>query len=607
MKIADLFMDIRVRRGKLKQDLDTSRKEVERFSTKGGRALSSIAGRFIGATVAAGTLTKVLRDSVRVSAAFEKQMAFVSTMLSARQMPMMTGLARSVTALSTRWGESTETLSKGLYDILSASISAQKAIGVLDVSVMAAKGGFTTTAVAADAITTILNAYQYRAEEASKVSDIMFATVKRGKTTYDELASSVGRVAGVASLAGLKFEELSAAIATMTRAGHNTWMTMTSLMGLLQAILDPQEDAIEVAKRYGIELSARALKEKGLLHILRQLQGASVEDLNAIAGRIRGFKALAALVADQTGYEKDLALTMNATGLAGEAAAKNVDTLANRWQRLKATYEAFIRLPIGGAKMNLLQKEVTGAMNLLQTGTEAFTGRGGERRLEPEPIWKAFHRRQLAQRQQQREAARQAGLDRLAQFRRIGARVGGGIKDILGFGAGRAREIPGALAAINEQFMARRRMESRLLEMRLRNEGKVKEADIEAAKRAHETKVGLARQEYGERLKQTPLYLRGLVEGEQREFERLAEQLLQANIKAIEKQKPKRMPAWRLRDLLGPEPTAHGLLGPQTISTWGGRLAGRDPMAKTEQLLADIRLILRNQERRDREGLLVGG
>jgi TP901 family phage tail tape measure protein len=114
--------------------------------------------------------------------------------------------------MSIQFGEGTGTLAKGLYDILSASIPAEKALYVLSVSAKAARAGLTDTGVAADAITTILNAYGLSAEKAGDVSDWLFSVVKKGKLTFAELAPSIGMVATTASSAGVDLNELGAAL-----------------------------------------------------------------------------------------------------------------------------------------------------------------------------------------------------------------------------------------------------------------------------------------------------------------------------------------------------------------------------------------------------------
>lgn len=138
---------------------------------KTGMALAGLGAAFTGMAVV----------SIKAAADFEKELATVSTMLDESAMHLMPQYEAGLRNMSKEFGESTATLSKGLYDILSASIPPAQALDVLAVSAKAAVAGITDTGVAADAITTIINAYGLAAEDAADVSDWLFAIVKKGK------------------------------------------------------------------------------------------------------------------------------------------------------------------------------------------------------------------------------------------------------------------------------------------------------------------------------------------------------------------------------------------------------------------------------------------
>ena len=147
--------------------------------------------------------------------AFEKQMTQVATMLD-NPKSHMDNFRNSIRSMSKEFGVSTEELANGLYQILSATIPAEDALGVLEASTKAAIGGITDVATATDAIVGILNAYKMEASQASDVSDTLFMTVKRGKLTYEELANSIGTATAFAKQAGIPIEQLGATLALVT-------------------------------------------------------------------------------------------------------------------------------------------------------------------------------------------------------------------------------------------------------------------------------------------------------------------------------------------------------------------------------------------------------
>jgi len=277
--------------------------------------------------------------SIKAFATFEEQMANVSTMLDEHTMRFMPAYTKAVKNMAVEFGEGTDTITKGLYDILSASIEPAHAMDVLRTSMMAAKGGMTTTAIAADAITTILNSYQLEAKQADYVSDVLFATVKRGKITFGELASGIGMVVSVASTAGLAFEEVGAAIATMTRAGMPAQRAITALRAIISSMLSPTKESIIAAEEYGLELSSVTLKTEGLVGVIQKLSKASAEQIAAIFPNIRAMTGLAAQVKQVAGQVEDLRFMFDSTGKSQEAYAKMTDIVAHHlrrfWQALK--------------------------------------------------------------------------------------------------------------------------------------------------------------------------------------------------------------------------------------------------------------------------------
>jgi len=250
---------------------------------------------------------------------YELQLAMVSTMLQGDAMRWMPKYKAGVASLAVAVGESTKTLSKGLYDILSASVEPARALTMLRVAAEAAKGGFTNTAIAVDGLTSLLNAYGLSAKYAGAVSDRMFMTVKRGKLTFEQLAAVIGKTAPLARAAGMHINHMMAAIATMTRQGLSARLATTRLVAILRAMPEAGKDLFALVEKY-----------KGL-------------DLKAVMKdfpRIRAASGISALAADLKGFEKDLGLMEKAAGSRMEAFRKQQATFAAQWEKTKASLVA---------------------------------------------------------------------------------------------------------------------------------------------------------------------------------------------------------------------------------------------------------------------------
>jgi len=303
--------------------------------TRSMRSLTGLPALGVGA---------MLGGSVAQIAKFQEQMAFVSTMLDDQSMKLMPQYEKAVQRMSVQFGESTATISRGLYQTLSASIEPTKALGFLTAALKAAKAGMTDTETAADTLSTMLNAYGYDAKYAGLMSDRLFGIVKRGKTTFPELASSLGNVASGAALVKMNIETLGAALSTMTRSGLSTSEAVTALNRLIMSFNKPRGNAEKVAAKFEIEMNATTLAGNGLLDVLVKLKKAmdegraTTKDIASLASRETGYKALAILLQHVEEVQRDYNEQTQTAGETDKQAAKATDQLMHRlrqfWQLL---------------------------------------------------------------------------------------------------------------------------------------------------------------------------------------------------------------------------------------------------------------------------------
>ena len=313
-------------RNMLAAQLEVAQAQVQGFTAKAGGFIKKHKAAFAAAGAAIGAVAfKTAKDCINAASEFEKGLSNVKTLLDKTAQHWMPAYKKGIEDLSVAFGESTETLTKGLYDIISAATDPAKALDVLEVSAKAAIAGLSSTGVAADAVTTVLNAYGLSADHASEVSDKLFVVVNRGKVTFEELASNIGKVAGLAAQADLSFDELGAAIATLTRAGLRIEEAGTAIRGILNIFLKGGPEAAEIARTFGIELSTSTLKGDGLVKVLYKLKDASMEQLATLSPNIRGLVGLAGGLGDLEGITKDLNMIQNSLNATEDAFAMHLD------------------------------------------------------------------------------------------------------------------------------------------------------------------------------------------------------------------------------------------------------------------------------------------
>ncbi len=321
------YVELYTQDNKFVRGLTGARKKLMAFSA----SVTTIGRKMLAASLIMAT---PFAAGVKVFADFEEQMANVSTMLDEPE-KHMDRLTRGVRKMSIKFGEGTGTLAKGLYDILSASIPAGKALNVLAVSAKAAKAGVTDTGIAADAITTILNAYGLSADRAADVSDWMFQVIKKGKTTFAELAPSIGLVATTAASAGVGLDEFGASIATMTRRGIKTENAITALNAIIATFLKPTDEAAKYAKTLGFELSSATIKSEGLKGVFEKIAKLPPDAISKLFPNKRAIRGVLPALQSLEGFNDDIKVMGNRAGASDKAYAKMAKTLSMTLARLK--------------------------------------------------------------------------------------------------------------------------------------------------------------------------------------------------------------------------------------------------------------------------------
>ena len=197
---------------------------------------------------------------------------------------------------------------RAFYSIISAGAStAAEATETLTVANRLAVGGVTELEIAADGLTSVLNAYGSEVAGATAVADTMFVGMKAGKTTIGELAANIGSVAPLAKQAGVSFDELIASTAALTKTGQTTSVSMNGVRAIISAIIKPSSEAAKQAEKLGLAFDAQALKSKGLAGFMQELKEKTKGNTEVMAQLFGGVEALTPALALTGGSAKDLA------------------------------------------------------------------------------------------------------------------------------------------------------------------------------------------------------------------------------------------------------------------------------------------------------------
>jgi TP901 family phage tail tape measure protein len=207
----------------LRKTLSKAANRVEGFGKNVAKAGVAAGAAFAGVATAIGTAT------VTAFADFDKGMREVMTLLPGAAEGTFKDLSKQVQDFSKEFGVLPDEVIPSLYQALSAGVPQENVFEFLEVAQQAALGGVTDLETAVDGISSVVNAYGSDVLGAGEASDLMFTAVRLGKTTFDEMSSSMFQVAPIASALGINFADVTTSIANLTAQGTPTSVAATQL------------------------------------------------------------------------------------------------------------------------------------------------------------------------------------------------------------------------------------------------------------------------------------------------------------------------------------------------------------------------------------------
>ncbi len=330
--------------------------KVDVSITSVGKKIFNLKNLLIGAG-----LVLAFNKTVGAASEFESQMREVAT-LSEEMADNIGKFSKEVLALSSQSGEGLDTLTKSLFDSISAGVEAGDAMEFLGVSTRLAIGGATETSIAVDGLTTILNGYGMEVEQATDVSDAFFTAMKFGKTTIAELAIGIGPLVPTAKAAGLAFDEMLGSVSALTKAGFSTPRAITAMQGALVSLNSLTPETKSKLDDLGLGYKITGEEGKTFIDVLNNISeagGGTLEGVKKLVPNIEGVKGILALSSQEgKNFNEVMRLMGNRTGETAKAYAKMTDTFEFKSKRIKASFNtAFIE--IGNQLMPLFDKIAT--------------------------------------------------------------------------------------------------------------------------------------------------------------------------------------------------------------------------------------------------------
>lgn len=292
---------------------------------------------------AAKELGVAFADMVSTAADYEAAMAKVQT-IADKSAVSNEEMAAAIIDLSNATGVSAADLADTVYNAISASVATEDAVEAAGIATQLAAAGFTDATTAIDALTTVVNAYGDAAGGMANVSDHLLAVQNLGKTSVDELASSIGKVIPVAAAYNVSLDDLSAAYAIMTKNGVATAESTTYLKAMFNELGDSGSSIgkilTEKTGKSFAQLQREGTSLYDVLSILMDAAGGEADAFNNLwSSSEAGLGALTLVKAGSEEYSTTLQAMRDATGLTAESYGIMTDTFEYKTQRMQTVME----------------------------------------------------------------------------------------------------------------------------------------------------------------------------------------------------------------------------------------------------------------------------
>ena len=295
------------------------------------------AGAMIGVSLS-------VTDAVKTFSDFQSGMNEVFTLTPGISEAAMQNMEDELKGIAKRTGIDLQNTVSAAYQAVSAGVSTDNLSSFMDTASKAAIGGVTDLETAVDGLTSVINAYGKDVMSAETASDLMFTTVRLGKTTFGELADSLFNVVPTAVGAGVSFNDVSAALAGMTAQGVPTSVATTQLR---QAIVELSKSGTETDKTFR-SLAGKGFKDfiaeggniQQAFQLLEEHAKSTGLGINDMFSSVEAGNAVLALTGTGTEAFTNAMNEMASAAGATDAAYKTVDKGLGRFMaKVKSTFQ----------------------------------------------------------------------------------------------------------------------------------------------------------------------------------------------------------------------------------------------------------------------------
>ena len=315
--------------------------------TNGISSMTVAAGNLIADFVksASSKMAELVTSSVDIGSSFETALAKVSTIADTSKVSVG-DLNKQILDTSGSMGVAAADIAEAAYQAISAGQDTANAVAFAGQASKLAAAGFTSSSSAVDILTTALNAYGLSADQAIHVSDVLLTTQNLGKTSVDELSSSMGKVIPLAAAYGVTVENLSSGLAVMTANGIATAEATTYTKSMLNELGDAGSTVGKILQKQTgksfAQLNAEGKSLGDVLQILYQNVGGSSTAFAGLWSSVEaGTGALSLASGGAEHFNDVLSQMQNSAGATETAYETMTDTFRHKVETMQTAAQNF--------------------------------------------------------------------------------------------------------------------------------------------------------------------------------------------------------------------------------------------------------------------------
>lgn len=216
-----------------------------------------------------------------------------------------------------------ELLLTRVVDAANASSFLSKALQLSQVYGISAKESITL-------LTNTIQAFKLDAIEVNRVMNVLSKSVEDGNVNLNDFAQGISHIGPTAKALGISFEETAAAVSTLTIQGVRTNDAIHLIEGLMQKLIRPTGEMVQLFKEWGVATGEAAIQTYGLGGVLTKLQDEARKGGISKIGEIeKDFRAIKGALGLSTGAFAEFENQLNKASDSSERFAKSQEIVKN--------------------------------------------------------------------------------------------------------------------------------------------------------------------------------------------------------------------------------------------------------------------------------------